>query len=99
MGLLYFQPIEVWRKGPPVMNFKAGDIVTLRSGGMPMTVLAAEGGSVECIWLGDDGDLFRHAIPALALVPVTGDEDEEGSGRADDGEDTEDEGEDEDAGN
>jgi uncharacterized protein YodC (DUF2158 family) len=73
------------------MNFKSGDVVTLRSGGVPMTVLTAEGGSVECIWLGDDGDLFRHAIPAFALVSVIGDEDEDETGAADDGDDADDE--------
>jgi uncharacterized protein YodC (DUF2158 family) len=44
-----------------------GDVVILKSGGQPMTVAAVEENSVECIWLGEDGELFRETIPSVAL--------------------------------
>jgi hypothetical protein len=33
-----------------------------------MTVAAIADENVECIWLGEEGDLFRQAIPAVALT-------------------------------
>jgi uncharacterized protein YodC (DUF2158 family) len=50
------------------MAIAPGDIVVLKSGGQPLTVVAVEGTSVECIWLADDGKLYREAIPDLALT-------------------------------
>jgi len=32
--------------------------------------VAVDGDSVECIWLGEEGDLFRETIPAIALEPT-----------------------------
>jgi hypothetical protein len=46
----------------------------LKSGGQPLTVVALDGDSVECIWLGEEGDLFRESIPAVALELAFGDE-------------------------
>jgi uncharacterized protein YodC (DUF2158 family) len=50
------------------MTFQPGDVVFLKSGGQSMTVAAIAEDSVECIWLGEEGDLFRQAIPAVALT-------------------------------
>jgi uncharacterized protein YodC (DUF2158 family) len=50
------------------MAFQPGDVVFLKSGGQSMTVAAVNGENVECIWLGEEGDLFRQAIPAVALT-------------------------------
>ena len=49
------------------MTFAAGDVVILKSGGQPMTVIAFVDDEAVCIWTGDDGDLFRETIPAIAL--------------------------------
>ncbi|MPZ37256.1 MAG: DUF2158 domain-containing protein [Rhizobiales bacterium] len=62
------------------MTFKPGDVVFLKSGGQSMTVAAVTDENVECIWLGEEGDLFRQAIPAIALTSaedVADDEDDE----------------------
>ena len=49
------------------MTFAAGDVVFLKSGGEAMTVVAVEDDEAVCIWIGDDGDLFRESIPTVAL--------------------------------
>jgi uncharacterized protein YodC (DUF2158 family) len=60
------------------MTFEPGDVVILKSGGQSMTVAAiASDDTVECIWLGDEGDLFRQAIPAVALTSVADDTDDD----------------------
>jgi uncharacterized protein YodC (DUF2158 family) len=60
------------------MAFEPGDVVFLKSGGQSMTVAAVSDENVECIWLGEEGDLFRQAIPAVALTSASdvADEDE-----------------------
>ncbi len=50
------------------MAFEPGDVVFPKSGGQPMTVAAVEEASVECLWLGEDGELFREAIPSVTLT-------------------------------
>jgi uncharacterized protein YodC (DUF2158 family) len=52
------------------MAIEPGDVVTLKSGGQPMTVAAVDENSVECLWIGDDGELFRETIPSIALTAV-----------------------------
>lgn len=60
------------------MAYAAGSVVVLKSGGQLMTVVAATDDEIECVWLGEDGDLFRHTIPAVALEAATlVDDDEE----------------------
>ena len=56
------------------MKFVPGQVVNLKSGGQPLTVVAVDEDSVECIWLGEEGDLFRESIPAVALELAFGDE-------------------------
>jgi uncharacterized protein YodC (DUF2158 family) len=60
------------------MAFEPGDVVFLKSGGQSMTVAAVSDENVECIWLGEEGDLFRQTIPAVALTSASdvADEDE-----------------------
>jgi uncharacterized protein YodC (DUF2158 family) len=55
-------------RGMPPMSFQPGDVVFLKSGGQSMTVAAITDENVECIWLGEEGDLFRQPIPAVALT-------------------------------
>ena len=50
------------------MAFAPGDVVFLKSGGSPMTVTAVGGDSVDCLWLGEEGDLFRETIPTVTLM-------------------------------
>ena len=56
------------------MKFAPGQVVNLKSGGQPLTVVAVDGDSVECMWLGEEGDLFRESIPVIALELAFGDE-------------------------
>jgi uncharacterized protein YodC (DUF2158 family) len=59
------------------MAIEPGNVVVLKSGGQPMTVAAVEDNSVECLWLSDEGELFRETIPSVALSVVAGIEDED----------------------
>jgi hypothetical protein len=70
------------------MTFAAGDVVILKSGGQPMTVIGVEEDEAICIWTGDDGDLFREAIPAIALqaAHLLDEDDEDDAEDEDDGE-------------
>jgi uncharacterized protein YodC (DUF2158 family) len=60
------------------MAIEPGDVVVLKSGGQPMTVATVDENSVECLWLGEEGELFRETIPSIALsvVAETADDDE-----------------------
>ncbi len=64
------------------MTFTPGDIVTLRSGCPALTVTAIGDDEATCIWLGEEGDLFRESIPLVALQAIDLEEE--------DGEDSED---------
>ncbi len=52
------------------MAFEPGDVVMLKSGGHSMTVVAIEEEDIDCLWVGDDGQMFRQTIPAVALTVV-----------------------------
>jgi uncharacterized protein YodC (DUF2158 family) len=65
------------------MDLKPGDVVVLKSGGHPMTVAEVHDDAVVCLWMGDEGDLFRETLPlaVLELAEIEdsdGEEDEEG---------------------
>jgi uncharacterized protein YodC (DUF2158 family) len=81
------------------MAFEPGDVVTLRSGGHTMTVVSVGEEDIDCLWVGDDGNLFRQSIPAIALtvfdLTETGDEDD-ASEAEDEDEDEDEDGEDDD---
>jgi uncharacterized protein YodC (DUF2158 family) len=53
------------------MAFEPGDVVVLKSGGLAMTVAAVDEESVECLWLGEEGELFRESIPTIALIAAS----------------------------
>lgn len=63
------------------MGLKAGDVVILKSGGQPLTVAEVTDEMVECVWIGEEGDLFREKLPAsvleLAYFESAEDEEEE----------------------
>jgi uncharacterized protein YodC (DUF2158 family) len=52
------------------MAFAPGDVVTLKSGGHSMTVVSVSDEDIDCLWVSDDGELFRQSIPAIALTVV-----------------------------
>jgi uncharacterized protein YodC (DUF2158 family) len=52
------------------MALKAGDVVVLKSGGQALTVAAIEGDTVECVWIGEEGELFREELPSVVLEAV-----------------------------
>jgi uncharacterized protein YodC (DUF2158 family) len=59
------------------MELKPGDVVILKSGGHPLSVVEVKDGNVACVWMGVEGDLFRETLPLAVLELVDDDEDEE----------------------
>lgn len=59
------------------MNLKPGDVVTLKSGGHPMTVVDVSAESAGCLWMGTEGELFRETLPLVVLERFLDDEEEE----------------------
>ena len=49
------------------MDVKPGDVVMLKSGGQALTVAEVNDSGAECVWIGDDGDLFRETLPFVVL--------------------------------
>jgi uncharacterized protein YodC (DUF2158 family) len=80
-----------------IMTFAPGDVVTLKSGGHPMTVVTAGDEDIDCLWLGDDGELFRQSIPAIALsvIELAENDEEEEHEEEDEDEDEDEDDEDE----
>jgi len=76
------------------MAFEPGDVVFLKSGGQAMTVAAIDEDNVECLWIGDEGELFRETLPAVVLTSAPDDDEEDEEDEED--EDTEHEEADED---
>lgn len=70
------------------MTFQPGDVVALKSGGQAMTVAEVTDSGAECIWIGEEGELFRETLPLAVLQALDGGDDEE---EADEEEDAEDE--------
>jgi len=75
---------------------KPGDVVILKSGGHPLSVVEVNEGNVACVWMGNEGDLFRETLPLAVLeLADTSDDDGEDDEEDNDDEETEDEEEDE----
>ena len=73
------------------MDLKPGDVVILKSGGHPLSVVEVNDDTVACVWMGNEGDLFRETLPLAVLELVdTDDEDEDDDEEDDDEEETED---------
>jgi len=49
------------------MDVKPGDVVVLKSGGQALTVAEVNDKDAECVWIGDDGNLFRETLPLVVL--------------------------------
>jgi len=73
------------------MELKPGDVVILKSGGHPVTVAEVHDQAIVCLWMGEEGDLFRETLPAAVLEMARIDDSHDG----DEG-DEEDEAEDDD---
>ena len=74
------------------MELKPGDVVILKSGGHPVTVAEVHDDTVECLWMGGEGDLFRETLPKAVLDTVEMDdpEDEEDQDEEEDDEENDD---------
>ena len=59
------------------MAFKPGNVVFLKSGGQSMTVAAVDEDNIECLWIGEEGELFRESIPSVVLTAAPEEEEEE----------------------
>jgi uncharacterized protein YodC (DUF2158 family) len=74
------------------MDLKPGDVVILKSGGHPLSVVEVGEDGVECVWMGSEGDLYRETLP-LAVLELAeaeaSDDDEEENEEDDDDEDDE----------
>lgn len=74
------------------MTFQPGDVVVLKSGGQAMTVAEATESGIECIWIGEEGELFRETLPIAVLQAlISAEEDEEEDQDEDPEEDEDDE--------
>ena len=75
------------------MELKPGDVVMLKSGGHPLSVVEVKDGNVVCVWMGNEGDLFRETLP-LAVLELAdsdpSDDEDEDDEEDDDEEETED---------
>ena len=78
------------------MELKPGDVVTLKSGGHPLTVVEVNANNVACLWMGSDGDLFRETLPLAVLELVEAEDTEDEDDDEDEAEEEDDEDEDED---
>ena len=72
------------------MELKPGDVVTLKSGGHPLTVAEVNEDAVTCLWMGGEGDLFRETLPLTVLELVEADESADGDEDDEESEDDED---------
>ncbi|WP_291850661.1 DUF2158 domain-containing protein [Bradyrhizobium sp.] len=72
------------------MDLKPGDVVILKSGGHPLSVVEVNGGNAACVWMGNEGDLFRETLPLavleLAETDTSDDDEEDDEEEADDDE-------------
>ena len=75
------------------MDLKPGDVVMLKSGGHPLSVVEVKDGNVVCVWMGNEGDLFRETLPLAVLDLAEHDDEEEDDEEDDEDEEEEEEGE------
>lgn len=83
------------------MEVKPGDVVILKSGGHPLSVVEVNETTAACVWMGNEGDLFRETLPLAVLElaeaePSEDEEDDEDEHEDDEDEEDEDEDEEED---
>ena len=78
------------------MELKPGDVVTLKSGGHPLTVAEVHEDTVACLWMGMEGDLFRETLPLAVLELADPEEEDDEEEEEDDEEEDDDEDSDDD---
>ncbi|WP_291866260.1 DUF2158 domain-containing protein [Bradyrhizobium sp.] len=68
------------------MELKPGDVVMLKSGGHPVTVAEVHDQAIVCLWMGEEGDLFRETLPVavLELAKIDDSDDEQEEDEAED---------------
>ncbi|KRR08509.1 YodC family protein [Bradyrhizobium valentinum] len=71
------------------MDLKPGDVVILKSGGHPLSVVEVNDDKVACVWMGNEGDLFRETLPLAVLERAEPDDDEEEEEDDEEGDDDE----------
>jgi len=76
------------------MDLKPGDVVTLKSGGHPLTVVEVNEDAVACLWMGGEGELFRETLPLAVLERVEAEEADDEDEDENDGDESDDEDED-----
>jgi uncharacterized protein YodC (DUF2158 family) len=59
------------------MNLKPGDVVMLKSGGHTLCVAEVNEDAVECVWMGNEGELYRETLPVAVLELVDSHEEDE----------------------
>jgi len=73
------------------MELKPGDVVMLKSGGQPLTVAEVHEDDISCVWIGDEGELFRETLPATVLeLAIAQEIDEDDENEDDEDEDAKD---------
>lgn len=78
------------------MEVKPGDVVILKSGGHPLSVVEVSETTAACVWMGNEGDLFRETLPLVVLELAEAESAEDEEDDEDEHEDEEDEDEEED---
>jgi len=73
------------------MDLKPGDVVTLKSGGHPITVAEVNEDAIACLWMGGDGELFRETLPLAVLERVDAEDEHDEDEAEDDEQEDEDE--------
>ena len=77
------------------MEVKPGDVVILKSGGHPLSVVEVSDTTATCVWMGNEGDLLRETQPLVVLelaeAEPSDDEQDEHEDEEDEEEDEEDE--------
>ena len=71
------------------MDLKPGDVVILKSGGHPLCVVDVSDGNAACVWMGNEGDLFRETLPFAVLELAEADPSEDDEDEQDEAEDDE----------
>src|SRR6476620_10608103 len=74
-----------------IMDLKPGDVVILKSGGHPLCVVEVNDDKGVCVWMGNEGDLFRETLPIAVLESAEPDLDDEDEDEDEDDEDEDDE--------
>ena len=61
------------------MDLQPGDVVILKSGGHPVTVAEVHEDTVACLWMGEEGNLFRETLPlaVLEMAHIAADDEED----------------------